>query len=76
MFLALAAVTIVVGLGVHWRGDFLGPVIQDMLGDALWAAMIAWGMGALAPAASVRTRAIAALAICFAVETSQRFLRI
>ena len=72
-FLGLAAATIAVGLGVHWHGGFLGPVIQDMLGDALWAAMIAWGMGALAPAASVRTRGIAALAVCFAVETSQRF---
>jgi hypothetical protein len=42
-----------------------------MLGDALWAAMIVWWIGALRPGGSLRTRGIVALAICFAVEVSQ-----
>ncbi|HUQ84472.1 MAG TPA: DUF2809 domain-containing protein [Gemmatimonadaceae bacterium] len=72
-FLALAFTTIATGLAVHFYATFLGPVAKDMLGDALWAAMVAWWVGAVAPAASLRTRGIAALAICFAVETSQRY---
>jgi hypothetical protein len=72
-FVALAVGTIAVGLVVHWRGDILGAAIQDMLGDALWAAMITWWIAALVPGAALRRRGIAALAICFAVEVSQRY---
>ena len=72
-FVALAVGTIAVGLGVHRRGDILGAALRDMLGDALWATMIAWWVAALVPRASLRTRAIAALAICFAVELSQLY---
>ena len=59
------------GLAVHWRGEILGEALRDVLGDALWAAMIAWWIAALVPGASLRTRGIAALTICFAVEVSQ-----
>lgn len=34
-FIALALGTMVLGLGVHTRGGFLGPTLQDVLGDAL-----------------------------------------
>lgn len=44
-----------------------------MLGDALWAVMITWMIGAAAPALALRTRAIAAYAVCVAVEVSQLF---
>lgn len=71
-FAALAVATIAVGLAVHLRGDALGPVARDVLGDALWAAMMAWGMGALLPRRPIAARGALALAICWAVEGSQR----
>ncbi len=61
------------GLAVHWRGGPLGPTLRDVLGDALWAAMIAWWVGALAPGASLRIRALGALSLCFGVEVSQLY---
>lgn len=70
-YLALAVGTIALGLLVHLGGAALGPVARDVLGDALWAAMLAWWLGALAPAASPWRRGAAALAICVAVELSQ-----
>jgi hypothetical protein len=41
-YVALAIGTIALGLAVHERGDALSPVVRDVLGDALWAAMGAW----------------------------------
>jgi hypothetical protein len=63
------------GLGffVHMHGKPLGMVARDVLGDALWAAMIAWWLGALVPSARLAVRSAAALAVCFAVETSQLY---
>jgi hypothetical protein len=63
----------VVGLGVHWSGDLLGTTLRDMLGDALWAAMMTWWIAAIAPGAWLLARGLAALAICVAVEVSQRY---
>jgi hypothetical protein len=71
-YAALAVGTIIVGLAVHLGGrGVLAPGVRDMLGDALWAMMMAWWIGALAPAASRRARAAVALGVCFAVEASQ-----
>ena len=70
-FVALAVGTIAIGLAVHLGGGSLGPTVRDVLGDALWAMMIAWWVGALAPHRSPVARAGAALAICVVVETSQ-----
>ena len=66
---ALAVATIVVGLGVHR----LAPAgdARDIAGDALWAAMMFWWVTALWPSASAGARALAALAISWAVEFSQ-----
>ena len=72
-YVALAAGTIVLGLGVHWRGGTIPPVARDILGDALWAAMVTWGLAAAAPAIRLPQRAAVALACCFAVELSQLF---
>jgi hypothetical protein len=73
VYVALALGTIVVGLAVHLHGAALSPVARDVLGDALWAAMIAWWVGAAAPTARLSRRAVMALAICFAVELSQLY---
>jgi hypothetical protein len=70
-YVALAVVTIVLGLAVHWHGDVLSPVTRDVLGDALWAAMVAWCIAAVVPAMRLPWRAAVALAFCFAIEFSQ-----
>jgi hypothetical protein len=70
-YVALAVGTIAVGLAVHRRGDALSPVVRDVLGDALWAAMVAWWIAAITPASRLPWRAAVALALCFAVEFSQ-----
>jgi hypothetical protein len=70
-YVALAAGTIALGLTVHWRGDALSPAVRDVLGDALWAAMVVWWISAIAPASRLPWRAVVALALCFAVEFSQ-----
>ena len=72
-YVALALSTIALGLIVHWHGNALGPTWRDVAGDATWAAMIAWWVAALVPSASLRRRALVALAICVAVEVSQLF---
>ena len=70
-YLALAVVTILVGLLVHLRGTVLGPVGRDMAGDALWAAMITWWVGVLSPTTRPVVRGAAAYAVCVGVELSQ-----
>ena len=70
-FVALVLGTVAIGLAVHLGGASFGPNVRDVLGDALWAMMIAWWVGALAPHRSPVARAGAALAICGAVEASQ-----
>ena len=72
-YIALALGTIALGLGVHWRGAALSPTFRDILGDALWAAMVTWLVGAVAPGVSLRIRAAAALALCVGVEVSQLY---
>src|SRR4029077_6775643 len=70
-FVALALGTIALGIWVHLYGRGLGAPRRDVLGDVLWAMMIAWWVGALAPSAPLRVRGAAALAICVGVELSQ-----
>ena len=72
-FAALACATIVVGLLVHLRGAALRPAARDALGDALWAVMIAWWAGALAPSARLVVRSVGAYAVCVGVEVSQLY---
>src|SRR5262245_43413291 len=72
-FLLLAVSTIAVGLFVHWDGVWLTADTRDVLGDALWAAMIAWWIGAVAPRAWPLVRYAAAYGICVAVELSQMY---
>ena len=73
VYVALAVGTIVLGIAVHLRGDALGPTWGDVVGDVIWAAMIAWWVAAIAPGRSLRARGVAAVAICCAVEASQLY---
>jgi hypothetical protein len=70
-YVALALSTIGIGLFVHLRGSMLSPVSRDILGDALWAAMIVWLISARIPNARRWTRYGVAYAVCALVETSQ-----
>lgn len=72
-FVALAVGTIAVGLAVHLKGGALGADVRDVLGDALWAMMIAWWVGALVPDVRRATRGAVAYVICVCVEVSQRY---
>lgn len=58
-------------LAVHLRGGALSPMVRDVLGDALSAAMVVWGIAAAWPAIRLPWRAAMALAICLVVEFSQ-----
>lgn len=69
----MALGTIAVGLAVHWRATALSLAVRDVLGDALWAMMVAWWIGALAPEMRPGSRAGLALALCWAVEFSQLY---
>lgn len=73
VYAGLAIGTIALGLIVHFHGDALGPTSRDVIGDALWAAMIAWWIGAIVPDRSLGARSVAALVVCFAVEFSQLY---
>jgi hypothetical protein len=70
-YLTLAIATLAVGLAVHWHGASLGPVLRDIVGDALWAAMMFWFISALNPGLRLAARGIVALCICLAVEAGQ-----
>lgn len=72
-YLTLALATTALGLAVHLYAGALGSAIQDVIGDALWATMVAWWIGVLAPDAPLLQRSTAALAIAFAVELSQLY---
>jgi hypothetical protein len=73
LHLALVGLSIAVGLLVHFYGADLGSMAQDVIGDALWAAMIAWALGAAAPGARLVVRSAIAYAWCIAVEVSQLY---
>lgn len=62
----------VAGLVVHFHLPWMGPDARDITGDAMWAMMIAWWIGALAPTTRLALRGAAAYAVCAAVEFSQR----
>ena len=70
-YVGAALATIALGLAVHLRGDALPPALRDVAGDALWAAMVYWWLGALWPRASTAARATGALAFAFGIEFSQ-----
>lgn len=73
VYVALALITIAIGLVVHFLGTPLTPVARDVAGDVVWAAMIAWWIGVLVPRAAVAARGLAAYLVCVTVEVSQAF---
>jgi len=66
--------TIALGLLVHLHGQgVLRPIERDVVGDLLYAVMIVWWVGAVAPRSSVWLRGLVALLFCFAIELSQLY---
>jgi Protein of unknown function (DUF2809) len=63
--------TIGLGVAVYLVADRLPPTVGDVLGDALYAAMIACWAGAAAPRAAVWRRGVAAWGLCAGIEASQ-----
>ena len=51
----------------------LSPVAKDVVGDALWAAMVVWWVGVAAPCGRPVIRWGVALGVCFAVELGQLY---
>ena len=49
----------------------MGPVARDVVGDALWAAMIFWWVSFATPRSPRLIRAAIALLVCATVEVSQ-----
>lgn len=72
-YVALAVITITVGLVVHGSMAGLSDAARDITGDALWAVMIVWWIGALLPRRGPLARAAIAYGICTAVELSQLY---
>jgi hypothetical protein len=70
-YVTLALATIAIGLLVHLEIVPLGPAARDIAGDALWAAMMLYWIGALVPGARLRTRMVVAFGICAMVELTQ-----
>ena len=71
VYVGLLLVTVLTGFAVHMHGHFLGGLVRDVLGDALWAAMIVWLLALALPNAKTRSIAIGAIIVCVAVELSQ-----
>jgi hypothetical protein len=70
-----AAVVVTIGAGLASRAwsRHLPWWLAKNLGDALYATMVFWGFGFLAPRARTSRMALAAVAFCFAIELSQAY---
>jgi hypothetical protein len=67
------AATIVAGLASRRYAAHLPWWLAKNAGDALYATMVFWGFGFLAPRAGTPRVALAAVAFCFAIELTQLY---
>jgi hypothetical protein len=72
-YAAATVATIAAGLASRACSRHLPWWLAKNLGDALYATMVFWGMGVLAPRAQTWRVAVAAVAFCFAIELSQAY---
>lgn len=73
VYAGLVVVTIGLGLASRRFAAYLPWWAAKNAGDALYATMMFWGLGLLAPRAPTRWVALAAVAICFAIEAGQLY---
>jgi hypothetical protein len=72
-YAAAVAATIVAGLGSRAIAAHLPWWLAKNAGDALYATMMFWGLGVVAPRARTSRVAVVALAACCAIEASQAY---
>jgi Protein of unknown function (DUF2809) len=72
-YIALFALTVASGLASRRFGDLLPRFVTLYVGDALWAAMVFWIFGVLAPVARTRALFAATVTLASAVEISQLY---
>jgi hypothetical protein len=73
LYFGCALGIVVLGLASRRYQSYLPMILGSFAGDTLWALMVYLGLGSLAPQARVRSRAAAALAVCYLVEVSQLY---
>ena len=73
VYAAAVLATIGAGLASRAYSQYLPWWLAKNLGDALYATMVFWGFGFLAPRARTSRVALAAVAFCFAIELSQAY---
>ena len=71
LYAAAVAATIAAGLGSRAVAASLPWWLAKNAGDALYATMVFFGVGFVAPRLATRTAAAIALAFCVAIECSQ-----
>lgn len=72
-YAAAVAATIAAGLGSRAIAAQLPWWLAKNAGDALYATMMFWGVGLVAPRATTARVAGVALAVCWAIEASQAY---
>ena len=73
VYATAAVATIGAGLASRAWSRHLPWWLAKNLGDALYATMVFWGFGFVAPRARTSRVALAAIAFCFAIELSQLY---
>jgi hypothetical protein len=73
MYLLAVIVTVVLGLSSRSFAAVLPEFIVEHFGDALWAAMIYFGVRALMVRVPQLKTLVLSLAFCFAIELSQLY---
>jgi Protein of unknown function (DUF2809) len=73
LYAGAVAATIAAGLASRTYAAHLPWWLAKNAGDALYATMVFWGFGFLAPRARTSRVALAAAAFCFAIELTQLY---
>ncbi len=72
-WIALIALTVVLGLGSRRFGRSLPSFVADYAGDTLWALVVFLGIGLILPRASTWRVAILAMSFSVLIEVSQLY---
>jgi hypothetical protein len=73
LYAGAVVATIAAGLASRRYAAHLPGWLAKNLGDALYATMMYWLLAVIAPRAQTSRLALAATAVCFAIELSQRY---
>lgn len=73
MYLLIIVVVMLLGLGSRVYAEHLPPFVVSHFGDALWAAMIYYGVRFINPRGGQLIAVALSLLFCFAIEFSQLY---